>query len=269
MVEIRRLVPARLALPREPVFWIKALLLALIGWQFARVLWALATPVGPVGQWMPPVAPALPAAAQTALLTSFDPFNSGVPAAEVGGPAAPVDGEYRLFGTRAAGGGLPGSAILAGPDGEQLSVAVGEAVAAGVRLVAVGFDQAVLERGGQRLTLTMEGATPAPAAAVQAGAPSPAGALSAARLRESIALAPRQVGGRVTGLLVSPVGDESVMQAAGLRSGDVIVAVGGRRIASTADVAMLRSQVAPGARLSLTVERGAATVPVAIILAGS
>lgn len=267
-LDIGRFLPARLQLPRDAYFWLKALLLALIGTQVARVLLALVTPVGPVGQWMPPRPQVLPAAAQSALLSNFDPFGgSGTAVAS----AAPQDaGGLTLFGTRVAGGGLPGSAIIAGPDGEQVSVAVGEQVAPGVKLVEVGFDRVVLERSGQRLQLAMddpasEGGA-AGVATAEVGAPA---ALSADRLKETIALAPRQREGRVTGLLVSPVGDESVMQAAGLRSGDVIVAVNGRRVASVADASMLQAQVTPGARLSLTVERGAATVPVALNLAGT
>ncbi|WP_205479455.1 type II secretion system protein N [Sphingomonas arenae] len=257
-------------MPRDAYFWLKAVLLALIGVQVARVLLALVTPVGPIGQWMPPKPQVLPAAAQSALLSSFDPFG-GTGSAVAGAVPQEASG-FTLFGTRIASGGLPGSAIIAGPDGEQVSVAVGEQVAPGIKLVNVGFDRVVLERSGQRLQLAMEdsaaeGTAAAPGVATAAvGAP---GALDADRLKEAIALAPRQRQGRVTGLLVSAVGDESVMQAAGLRSGDVIVAVNGRRVASVADASMLQAQVTPGARLSLTVERGAATVPVAFNLAGT
>jgi general secretion pathway protein C len=269
-MNIGRLLPARLQWPVDAYFWLKALLLALIGVQLARVAWALLTPVGPIGQWLPPAPQVLPAAAQTALLTSFDPFGGGGSAATTASVAAGTD-EFTLFGTRAAGGGLPGSAIIAGPDGEQASVAVGEQVAPGVRLVGVGFDRVVLERSGQRLELAMAGDTLGPAVAGArdtAVAAQPAG-LNADRLKENIALAPRQRAGRVTGLLVSPVGDETVMQAAGLRSGDVIVAVNGRPVGSVADASMFQAQVTPGARLALTVERGAATVPVALNLAGT
>lgn len=257
--------PAGLRLPRDGFFWLKALLLALVAAQAVQLLTAVLTPIGPVGRWMPRAAQPLPAAMQTALLTGFNPFG-GTATASAAVATAPAAGEFTLFGTRLAGAGLPGSAIIAGADGEQASVAVGEDAAPGVRLVAVEFDRVTLERGGQRLQLVMEDA----AAGGQAmAAPAGAAGLSAERLKQNVALAPRQQAGRVTGLLVSPVGDETVMQAAGLRSGDVIVAVNGRRVASVADATMLQAQVTPGARLSLMVERGAATVPVALNLAGS
>lgn len=275
---LQRVETARQWLPRDAFFWLKALLLAVIAVQLAMLAWTLVTPLGPLGRWMPPAPQALPPGARTALLTGFNPFdrNAGQSALSA---AAPVNsGEFQLFGTRAAGGGLPGSAILAGADGQQVSVSLGEEVSPGIRLVEVGFDHAVLDRGGQQLRVTMdeeptgEAAPPAGAAtsapAALSTAPTPA-SLTADRLRDNIALAPRTSGGRVTGLLVSPTGDQSVMQAAGLRSGDVIVAVNGRRITSAADAAAIQAQVGPGARLSLEVERGAATVPVALNLAGT
>ena len=49
-------------------------------------------------------------------------------------------------------------------------------------------------------------------------------------------------------------------------TGDVIRSVNGRPIGSAADAAALASQFAPGARVSLEVERGASVVPVALFL---
>ena len=275
---LQRLEPARQWLPRDAYFWLKALLLAVIALQLAMLVWTVVTPLGPLGRWMPPAPQALPPAAQTALLTGFNPFDRNAGGNALAAAAPVASGEFKLFGTRAAGGGLPGSAILAGPDGQQVSVSVGEEVVPGVRLAGVGFDHAVLDRGGQQLRVTMDeepagDAAPPAGGAVTAPSTIPAAPAAAAltpeRLRENVAFAPRTSGGRVTGLLVSPTGDQNVMQAAGLRSGDVIVAVNGRRITSAADAAAIQAQVGPGARLSLEVERGAATVPVALNLAGT
>ena len=47
-----------------------------------------------------------------------------------------------------------GSAIIAGPDGVQKAFAVGETVAQGVTLAAVGADHVELSRGGARMTLS-------------------------------------------------------------------------------------------------------------------
>jgi len=77
-----------------------------------------------------------------AILTRFDPFfRTAAPA----GPAR----SFRLFGVTADEDGQ-GSAILAGPDNRQVSVAVGEEAAPGVRLEAVAADHVVLSRAGVR-----------------------------------------------------------------------------------------------------------------------
>ncbi len=276
--------PARQWLPKDVYFWLKALLLAVLSVQLAMLAWTATTPLGPLGRWMPPAPQPLPPAAQTALLTGLNPFDRVAGAPQPA--AAPIaSGEYKLFGTRAPGGGVPASAIIAGADGQQVGALVGEEVAPGVRLVEVGFDYAVLDRSGQKLRVSMDeepatgtaaptgpavpGAAPTSPAAPPPPPPSAPGAVSPQQLRQNVAFAPRTSGGRVTGLLVSSLGDERVMQAAGLRSGDVIVAVNGRRISSAADAAAIQAQAAPGARLSLTIERGAATVPVALNLAGT
>lgn len=277
---LKRVLTARQFLPRDVYFWLKALLLSLVAIQVARLAWALLTPLGPVGQWMPAIPQSLPEAAQIALFSSLDPFAGAVPAAAAA-QAGPAITGFTLFGTRAAASGVAGSAIIAGPDGVQESYAVGDQVAPGIRLASVSFDFVMLDNGSQPQKLAMPGSEPAEGegagSASQAGA-APAAvassqpsqvALTPQSIRQNIAFAPRNSGGRVTGLLVSPVGADATLRAAGLQSGDVIVAVNGRRIASAADAASLQSQLTPGARLSLEVERGAGTVPVAILLPGT
>jgi general secretion pathway protein C len=69
--------------------------------------------------------------------------------------------------------------------------------------------------------------------------------------------------------MVSPGLNQALFASAGFQAGDVIVAVNGARITSAADLAQLQSSLSPGARLSLTVERGAQTVPIALNLAGN
>ena len=96
--------------------------------------------------------------------------------------------------------------------------------------------------------------------------PAPPAPFSPSSLRAGIAFNPRTEGNRITGIRVGEQGDGSAFRAAGFRSGDVIRAINGRPITSASDVAGLASQLQPGARLSLDVERGAGTVPIAIII---
>lgn len=257
------------------------LLGALLVWQLVRLLWTILTPLSPLGAWQPQAAVIASPAERRALFTSFDPFfrsNAQGPAS-----ATVTTLGLTLFGiniNEATGGG---SAIIAGEDGVQNSYAVGDEIAPGVKLVGVAFDHVLLDRGGARESLFLDQsgdaapanpATPLPAPTPEIGSPAAAssnasGEMSSATLKAGVGFAPRTENGRVTGLVVQPQGDGATFRAAGLRPGDVIRSVNGRPIGSASDAAGLANQIAPGARLSLEVERGASVVPVAIFLSKS
>ena len=256
-VTIRRLAAVGRWLPSDLHFWLKAVVLALVSVQLANLFWVIAAPVGPFGEWRPAPPRLMSAEAQAAVLTAVDPFHRASPAEAAQVAAGPVTG-LQLFGTRASQGRLPGSAILGPTDGEQKSFSVGEEVVPGVKLAAVHFDHVVLDRGGVLQTIYMpgaeEGATAAPASA------------TATAVGNAFQLRPRNQGQRVTGVLVAPGADQRLFAAAGFRSGDVIVAVNGAQITSLVDVQQLQSSIAPGARLLLTVERGAQKVSIPLNL---
>lgn len=256
---------------------------ALLIWQLVRLVWTVVTPLSPLGAWQPQAAVIASPAERRALFASFDPFFRSAPQ----GPASATVTALglTLFGiniNEATGGG---SAIIAGEDGLQTSFAVGDEIAPGVRLVGVAFDHVLLDRGGARESLFLDqsgdaaaanpagaspaAALPAPTAEVgsaPAGNGNASGELSPATVKAGVGFAPRAENGRVTGLVVQPQGDGAAFRAAGLRPGDVIRSVNGRPIGSAGDAAALANQIAPGARLSLEVERGAGVVPVAIFL---
>lgn len=262
--------------PREiwPLLLV-GLLGALLVWQAVRLLWALIVPLSPLGAWQPQTAVIASPAERRALFSSLDPFFRS----SVAGPAnaTVTSAGLTLFGiniNEATGGG---SAIIAGEDGVQNSYAVGDEVAPGLKLVGVAFDHVLLDRGGARESLFLDQSSDAPVAAPNAATPLPAptpevgstpagGELSPAAIKAGVGFAPRTENGKVTGLVVQPQGDGAAFRAAGLRPGDVIRSVGGRPIGSAGDAAALANQLAPGARLSLEVERGASVVPVAIFL---
>ncbi len=274
-VTIERLSRVGQWLPRDVYFWAKALILAAIAIQLARLAWAIATPLGPVGDWRPAQARAMAPAAQAALIAGFDPFGRG--ASPDDAVTSVTDLDIALFGLRENVSAGTGSAIIAGPDGIQKSIGVGEEILPGVRLSAVAFDYIVIERGGRKEKLFLDQSTPAEVVVDAAAGPNASndvlaassGGISAAEARAGIALAPRSEGGRVTGLVLSPQGDGKIFAAAGFRPGDIVTAINGRRITSPADLAALSGQIVPGARLSITVERGAETVPVALNLSGN
>lgn len=245
-------------LPTDLYLWLKAILLTLIAIQTARLFWLVVTPAGPFGDWRPPAPKLLPENEQVTLLSTFNPFqrDAGVVAA-----AAPAI-NLVLFGVRAGGLG-GGGAILGTPDGEQNSYSVGEEVAPGVTLSSVSFDHVVLDQGGRKQTLFMPGPE---GQAAGAAAPAAAPAAPAAR---PFTLRPRLTGSAVTGAIIDAGANAALLQAAGLRPGDVVVAVNGARIASQIDVDQLQSSLTPGARLTLSVDRGGQTVAVALNVPGN
>lgn len=263
---VERMAPFRRWLPSDIYFWLKAILLALIAIQLAGLAWAVIAPVGPLGRWQPAPARLLPAPVQATLFATVNPFSRSAGAAESG----PIAVDLQLFGIRGGQGSVAAAAIIGPPDGEQKSYVVGEEVAPGIRLAAVGFDHVILSRGTARQTLSMHAVEGAAAGAGQV----PAGTgvappVTASTAAQAFSLNPRTQGGRVTGITVAPGANAGLFAAAGFRPGDIIVAVNGARISSSEDVQQFRSSIAPGARLMLSVERGAETIPVALNIPGN
>src|SRR3569623_3739065 len=120
------------------------LLLAALAVQCARLVWLVETPTTPLGDWRP-AAPGF-AGSPSAMLRDFDPFFRLSGGDDRPGVVASL--QLTLFGTRvdeAMGGG---SAIIAGPDNVQKSVAVGQEIMPGVKLKAVAIDHVTIDRGG-------------------------------------------------------------------------------------------------------------------------
>lgn len=280
-VRLPRGLPAWLRVRRSPRAIGPLLLVGLLGLllavQAVRLVWTLVTPLSPLGAWQPQTAVIASPAERRALFASFDPFfRTGGQ-----GPASATVTALglTLFGVNineATGGG---SAIIAGEDGIQSSYAVGDEIAPGVKLAGVAFDHVLLDRGGARESLFLDQSgdaalaaptTPLPAPTQVGAAPADpnavAGELSPAALKAGVGFAPRAENGKVTGVVVQPQGDGATFRAAGLRPGDVVRGVNGRPIGSAGDAAALASQFAPGARISLEVERGAQVVPIAIFV---
>ena len=263
---MRQLVEFRF--PRPTAYTLAELvLLALIAVQAARLAWILVTPVGPVGDWRPPDRLAAPADA--AALAAFDPFFRLSGAA---GPAVVTALNLKLYGVREDRATGRGSAIIALPDGRQMSFAVGEEVMPGVALTAVGFDNVTISRNGQAEQIFLDQSPPAQTVAAAAPtaptpvaptAPAPAAPTGVAPApgNSPIAFQPRLAGGQVNGLIVAPGGDGGqAFRASGFAPGDVIVAINGQRVTSLeqARAAMGRGDV------TVMVDRGGQAVPLRV-----
>lgn len=256
--------------------WLRALLVLALIIQIARLVWTVVTPIAPLGDWQARTANVMSAPSRAALFASFDGFDRAAAAGDASAAVTSLD--LTLYGLRmneASGGG---SAIIAGSDGVQRSYDVGEEVAPGVKLMQVLFDHVVLERGGTRESLFIDQSVPAEtvgdaAAATPATAPGAqplpvvqASPPTAEAITAGIGFAPRTENGRVSGFAVTPKGDGAVFAQAGFKQGDIVVEINGRKVSSAQDGAALAGQLRPGARLSLLVERGTETLPIALIV---
>jgi general secretion pathway protein C len=261
---------ARRLLRRLPVVNVYSVaelaLMAGLAVQTARLLWVLATPVGPLGDWRPAgvTVPGSP----IALLTSFDPFFRLQQTAA--GPATVTALQLTLFGIRLDEATGRGSAIVAGPDGVQQSVAVGDEIQPGVRLKAVAFDHITLDRGGAEEDLFLDqsgptssgeaspgGGPPAerpimPGRGIEGPPPLPGAAVGArggvpvAQLRQEIGFIPRLDGGRISGLTVRSQGSGQLFRQAGLRDGDVVTSIAGRPVSGPGDLDRIASDFSGG-----------------------
>ncbi|QKS01280.1 PDZ domain-containing protein [Sphingomonas sp. CL5.1] len=259
----------------NPYSVLEILLLAGLAAQVARLAWTVVTPVAPLGEWRP-AGPTIPMAPAD-VLRGADPFYRG--GAPDGGASAVVTSLHLiLYGTRINEATGRGSAIIAGPDGVQKSVAVGEEVAPGVVLREVAFDHVTLDRGGAREDLFLDQSSGGGAGASMAPASVPAAAagpqslaagepIAVDRFQADIGFVPRIDGGRIIGLVVRPQGSAAAFRAAGLMEGDIITAIGGRPVNSPADFDAILGGLKNGGTLSLTVLRGGQPLPLSVPVA--
>lgn len=242
-------------LPRMTVYSATELvLLSLLAVQCARLVWAIATPVGPVGDWKAGSDVALASRAGSAL-GGFDPFFrlSGTK-----GPVVVTSLDLKLFGVREDQASGRGSAIIGTPDGRQRSFAVGDEIVPGVRLTAVGFDNVTISRGGVAEQLFLDqspGTAPAPAELPPlVSAPVATNAAPAQEVPQ-IRVQPRLENGRVAGLVVMPGGSGDAFRAAGFAPGDVIVSVNGQHITSADQARAMAAQVQGAGAATIVVNR--------------
>ncbi|MBO9575211.1 MAG: PDZ domain-containing protein [Sphingobium sp.] len=277
---------ARAAQPRSSTGlgrWIEAILLIVLAIQIARLLWALVASTGPFGDWHARQ-PAIPGTeARVALFSAFDPFYRQAAIAP-GGVQQVTSLPLQLYGIRINEGSGLGSAIIADESGVQQSFAVGEEIAPGVTLASVAYDHVTISRGGATETLYINQSSEAPTAAPAPTAPGgimptpPPGTtmpnpppvvgegLAPDALQSGIAFIPRTEKGAITGIVVSAQGNNGAFARAGFQPGDIIAQVNGTPVRDASDIARLRNDMKPGARFSFTVERGATTIPIALII---
>ena len=240
------------------------------------LIWTLITPLSPFGAWRPKSAEIMAPPARLAMLESFDPFSRQVAATADPAAIAITALPIKLFGIRMNEGSGSGTAIIAGEDGVQKIVAMGQEIQPGVTLAGIAFDHVLINNGGKNEQLFLDQSKPAtevsgaaPATSAPPAAAAPAAPLTAEALRSGVAVTPRNQNGRITGLVVAANGDGAAFRAAGFLPGDIVTSINGQKVTGAEQAAALASQIKPGARLSVEVERGSQVVPIAIIVPGN
>jgi general secretion pathway protein C len=162
-----------------------------------------------------PVPPPTPVAAPS--------IAQPAPAPTPAPPPPPSAAGLRLYGLLGRG------AVIASADGQQQFFALGREVSPGLRLARIEPQAAILASAGGELRLGFDGAAPVRAAAA---GPVPAArtgedALHDATLTYRLGLAPRRIGSRTAGFIVRRGISMPALEQAGLRPGDLILAVNG------------------------------------------
>ena len=258
--QVREALVARPERLRAGVEITLALVLAV---QLGRLVWIVAAPETAPAAVASAGAPGRPA--DRSVFQRFDAFFRTGGESSLSEATAAGSSQMRLYGLRADGAG-GGSAIIGLADGRQVSVGVGEAVEPGLVLRSVGPDHVVLARGGSLSRLIFSdapmgvAAPPPPPPGPQTMGPTPAlvggPSVDPARLMAQAGLRPRMRGLRIDGFTVS--GDGAALRAAGLRSGDVILAVNGQPLDSLERIAALRGELANSSSAELRFERDGA-----------
>ncbi len=217
---------------------VEATLALLLIVQLGRLVWIAVEPVDvPAAEVTRPQV----RAADYSVFQRFDAFFRTGGQSSLAEDTASHSGQMRLFGVRSDGAG-GGSAIIGLAAGRQLSVAVGERLEPGLILQSVGADHVVLARGGSLSRLIFSD--------LPAGDP--------ASLVAEASLRPRMQGLKMNGLTITSNGEAPALAAAGLKSGDVILAVNGQPLDRPDRIAALRGQLAGRTSAEIRFERDGA-----------
>jgi general secretion pathway protein C len=187
--------------------------------------------------------------------TASDASPGGDPFFGNADDAAPLP-PHTLYAVRA---GAEAGAIVAGPDGVQKAVVVGESVSEGVVLAAVAADHVMLAHGRARTRLDFPAPPPAPNAppaqpAMAAAGQVAAGPDAAEAATYATALRPVSTDG-ADGYVWRPGTDGGVLAAAGLRPGDVVLRLNGTPFDRSERLEELAADIAAGHAVELEYRR--------------
>ena len=187
--------------------------------------------------------------------------------ADAPAPAPPVSTQGLILYGVSGGGPAGRAAIIGRSSGSPRVVPVGRDYRPGLTVREVGASYAILLGGGQETRLDINGSSrpvesrPAEAAAPSALTPAVQG-MDAPALR--LGLRPRRIDGRISGFELKSGADLPVLLRAGLRPGDVIVAVNGQAFESEEKLLELPREIAGSYVAEFDVERGGSRVKLSL-----
>ncbi len=263
--------------------WISLLLVILIGWQLAGIVWTL-VPGSSAGD--PVVVPAnLPATSSTqgGTATDVDAIAAnhlfGVADAEPDAVAVPIAVDDNLADTRLTNLVLKGTiasaipefsvAVIADGTAEQRVYAIGDPLGAGAALHAVYSDRVVLNENGALTNLRLPSDFPTTSAAqlrrTTTTRQSPAGrpeqnlrnvvSANLTRLNEVVRFVPYNKDGKPVGFRVYPGRDKRQFAALGLRPQDLIKDINGQALTDPTQAMQIFESLGTASEVTVTVER--------------
>ncbi|MFP4519606.1 MAG: type II secretion system protein N, partial [Oceanicaulis sp.] len=192
--------------------------------------------------------------------------------------AAPADAapETRLNlvlrGVRTGASPLDGSAVIESPGQGQRALLAGAEIADGVRLVEIHPDRVIINRRGARETIYLRDEARRNARAAAAPRPAaqtpPAGAaqFDADDWIDGLRFEPVVEAGRMRGLRVREISRAELLDASGLRGGDVITSVNGQALTGAGAARAVARTFETAGQARLQIERDGAPVTLTIPL---
>ncbi|MGD8976624.1 MAG: type II secretion system protein GspC [Gammaproteobacteria bacterium] len=255
--------------------WVVLILVALIAWQLARIVWLLVPADPPPPVTVPPAGSAGPAAmtgeggANIDYIVNahlFGRFDTSAPVLDLDPVDAPDTRlNLELRGTIAADEADQALAIIAERSREEKVYAVGDAVPGGASLHSVYTDKVLLRRAGQLETLRLprasESGVSTAAPRRQGAAPSRASSIrdivsqTPTKLTDVIRPQPVFRDGQQQGYRVYPGRDRQRFAALGLRPGDLITQINGMSLDDPARGMEIFRSLGDATQVSVTLER--------------
>ncbi len=249
------------------------MLVVLVAWLAARLLWALA-PVPAAARWQVPAAAPLvetgrradlPALVDQHLFGSYQRSPDGQNLAE----APETRLSLSLLGILASSPDNESRALIGSSDGDEKPYAIGDDVIRGVRLQAIFADRVVLARDGTLETLRLNKDAPSTAPAPMARIPSGT-EQTLTRIRDEvmsdpgkasqyIRVQPANVDGQLKGFRVYPGRERGAFNDLGLRPGDLVTSVNGIQLDDSQKALQMLTELSKANSISLTVERAGQT----------